>query len=141
MEWSRRRSYGRWFAGIQGFDEISSFGMTNLIRYLRGKRVGRVGARLSTFRAASLYNHAAGVKTFVWLLTAGVDGNEYDDFGFIHGKRDLPDDFTPRPVYYAYQNTNALFADTKVDEGIVIEPSDVPPSVAGRKVSALRISE
>jgi hypothetical protein len=75
-----------------------------------------------------LYNHAAGVKTFVWLLTAGVDGNEYDDFGFIHGKRDLPDDFTPRPVYYAYQNTNALFADTKLDASIGIEVSDVPRS-------------
>ena len=74
-----------------------------------------------------LYNHAAGVKTYVWLLTAGVDGNEYDDFGFIHGKRDLPDDFTPRPVYYAYQNTNALFGDTKVDASIGIEPSGVPP--------------
>jgi hypothetical protein len=73
-----------------------------------------------------LYNHAVGVKTFVWLLTAGVDGNEYDDFGFIHGKRDLPDDFTPRPVYYAYQNTNALFADTKLDASIGIEASDVP---------------
>ena len=32
-----------------------------------------------------IYNHAAGVKTFVWLLAAGIDGNEYDDFGFIHG--------------------------------------------------------
>jgi hypothetical protein len=74
-----------------------------------------------------LYNHAAGVRTFVWLLTAGVDGNEYDDFGFIHGRRELPDDFTPRPVYYAFQNTNALFGDTKVDSSIVIEPSDVPP--------------
>ena len=74
-----------------------------------------------------LYNHAQGVKTFVWLLTAGVDGNEYDDFGFIHGRRDQPDDFTPRPVYYAFQNTNALFADTKLDESIKIEP-DVPPS-------------
>ena len=41
-----------------------------------------------------LYNWAAGVKTFVWLLTAGVDGNEYDDFGLIHGLRYLPDDFT-----------------------------------------------
>jgi hypothetical protein len=70
-----------------------------------------------------LYNHAAVVKTFVWLLTAGVDGNEYDDFGFIHGKRDLPDDFTPQPVYYAYQNTNALFADTKLDASIGIEAS------------------
>jgi hypothetical protein len=73
-----------------------------------------------------LYNHAAGVKTFVWLLTAGVDGNEYDDFGFIHGRRELPDDFTPRPVFYAYQNTNALFSDTKLDPSIVIEATDVP---------------
>src|SRR5260370_26752877 len=73
-----------------------------------------------------IYNHAAGVKTFVWLLTAGVDGNEYDDFGFIHGKRNLPDDFTPRPVYYALQNTNALFSDTKFDPKIMLEPSDVP---------------
>ncbi len=74
-----------------------------------------------------LYNHAQGVKTFVWLLTAGVDGNEYDDFGFIHGRRELPDDFTPRPVFFAFQNTNALFADTKLDPSIVIEASDVPP--------------
>jgi hypothetical protein len=73
-----------------------------------------------------IYNHAAGVKTFVWLLTAGVDGNEYDDFGFIHGKRNLPDDFTPRPVYYALQNTNALFSETKLDPKIAIDASDVP---------------
>lgn len=72
-----------------------------------------------------IYNHAAGVKTFVWLLTAGVDGNEYDDFGFIHGLRNLPDDFTPRPVFYALQNTNALFSDTRLDPGIHIEASDV----------------
>ena len=62
----------------------------------------------------------------MWLLTAGVDGNEYDDFGFIHGMRDLPDDFTPRPVYYALQNTNALFSDTKFDPTIRIEASDIP---------------
>lgn len=75
-----------------------------------------------------LYNHAAGVRTFVWLLAAGVDGNEYDDFGFIHGKRNLPDDFTPRPVYYALQNTNALFADTKFDAGIRIDAANVSKS-------------
>jgi len=34
-----------------------------------------------------LYNWAAGVRTFVWLLTAATDGNEYDDFGLIHGLR------------------------------------------------------
>jgi hypothetical protein len=73
-----------------------------------------------------LYNLAAGVKTFVWLLTSGVDGNEYDDFGLIHGLRYLPDDFTPRPVFFALQNTNALFSDTKFDAGIEIQSSDVP---------------
>ena len=77
-----------------------------------------------------LYNHAAGVRTFVWLLTAGVDGNEYDDFGFIHGKRGLADDFTPRPVYYALQNTNALFADTKFDANIKIDSTNVSKSRA-----------
>jgi hypothetical protein len=72
-----------------------------------------------------IYNWARGVRTFVWLLTAGTDGNEYDDFGFIHGLRYLPDDFTPRPVFYAYQNTNALFADTRFDASIKIAPADV----------------
>lgn len=67
-----------------------------------------------------VYNWAAGVKTFVWLLTAGTDGNEYDDFGLIHGLRNLPDDFTPRPVFQSYQNTNALFSDTRPDPGIRI---------------------
>jgi hypothetical protein len=73
-----------------------------------------------------LYNWAVGVKTFVWLLTAGVDGNEYDDFGLIHGLRYLPDDFTARPVFSAFQNTNALFADTEFDPGIQIQSSDIP---------------
>ena len=70
-----------------------------------------------------LYNLAAGVRTFVWLLAAGVDGNEYDDFGMIHGLRNLPDDFTPRPVFNALQNTNALFSDTKYDPSITITAS------------------
>jgi hypothetical protein len=73
-----------------------------------------------------IYNHAAGVKTFVWLLTAGVDGNEFDDFGIVHGLTYHDYDFTPRPVFYALQNTNALFADTKVDATIEITGSDIP---------------
>ena len=73
-----------------------------------------------------IYNWAQGVRTFVWLLTAATDGNEYDDFGFIHGLRHLPDDFTPRPVFYALQNTNALFADTHLDASIKITAADVP---------------
>lgn len=72
-----------------------------------------------------IYNWASGVRTFVWLLTAATDGNEYDDFGMIHGLRYLPDDFTPRPVYYALQNTNALFSDTKFDPAISIAAPDL----------------
>ncbi len=73
-----------------------------------------------------IYNHAAGVKTFVWLLTAGVDGNEYDDFGIVHGLTNHNYDFTPRPVFYALQNTNALFADTRFDASIEASGSDIP---------------
>ncbi len=73
-----------------------------------------------------IYNHAAGVKTFVWLLTAGADGNEYDDFGIIHGMTNHDTDFTPRPVFHALQNTNALFADTKFDASIEISGADLP---------------
>src|SRR5579884_42835 len=76
-----------------------------------------------------LYNHAAGVRTFVWLLAAGVDGNEYDDFGLIHGMRNLADDFTARPVFNAFRNTNALFSDTKPDAGIGIHAPTRPASL------------
>jgi hypothetical protein len=73
-----------------------------------------------------LYNWAAGVKTFVWLLTAGTDGNEYDDFGLIHGLTYQRSDFTPRPVLQALQNTNALFADTKFDPTIQVTGPALP---------------
>jgi hypothetical protein len=73
-----------------------------------------------------IYNHAAGVKTFVWLLAAGADGNEYDDFGIIHGITNHDTDFTPRPVFHALQNTNALFSDTKFDPSIEISGADLP---------------
>jgi hypothetical protein len=72
-----------------------------------------------------VYNWAAGVKTFVWLLTSGTDGNEYDDFGMIHGLRYQPDDFTPRPVYVALAHTNWLFADTRLDAAIRIETPEL----------------
>ncbi len=68
-----------------------------------------------------VYNLAAGVKTFVWILTPGVDGNEFDDFGMLHGMRGLPDDFAPRPVFGALENTNALFSDTHLETAIRIE--------------------
>ena len=73
-----------------------------------------------------IYNLAAGVKTFVWLLAAGTDGNEYDDFGIIHGITNHDTDFTPRPVFYALQNTNALFSDTKFDPSIEVGGPDLP---------------
>ncbi len=73
-----------------------------------------------------IYNHAAGVKTFVWLLAAGADGNEYDDFGIIHGITNHDTDFTPRPVFLALQNTNALFSDTKLDPSVEVSGADLP---------------
>ena len=73
-----------------------------------------------------VYNLAAGVKTFVWILAAGTDGNEYDDFGMIHGLRNLPEDFTPRPGFFALQNTNALFSDTSLDPAITIAGPGIP---------------
>jgi hypothetical protein len=73
-----------------------------------------------------VYNLAAGVKTFVWLLAAATDGNEYDDFGIIHGITNHDTDFTPRPVFYALQNTNALFSDTTFDPSIEIGGPDLP---------------
>jgi hypothetical protein len=71
-----------------------------------------------------IYNLAAGVKTFVWLLTSATDGNEYDDFGMIHGLTNQESDWTPRPVFYALENTNALFSDTKFDPSIEINSPD-----------------
>jgi hypothetical protein len=76
-----------------------------------------------------IYNHAAGAKTFVWLLAAATDGNEYDDFGIIRGLTNHDYDFTARPVFFALQNTNALFSDTKPDPSI---------EIAGVDASALR---
>ncbi|HEX6505798.1 MAG TPA: hypothetical protein VF011_21355 [Terriglobales bacterium] len=73
-----------------------------------------------------VYNLAAGVKTFVWLLAAGTDGNEYDDFGLVHGLTNHETDWTPRPVFYALQNTNALFSDTKFAPEIEISSPDLP---------------
>src|SRR5947199_4521335 len=72
-----------------------------------------------------IYNLAAGVKTFVWLLAAGTDGNEYDDFGMIHGLTNHDTDWRPRSVFFALQNMNALFSDTKLDPSIEISGPDV----------------
>ena len=78
-----------------------------------------------------LYNFAAGVKTFVWLLTAGTDGNEYDDFGIVHGLTNHENDFMPRPVFAALQNTNALFSDTQFDPKIEVTHVEPPGRLRG----------
>jgi Glycosyl hydrolases family 39 len=66
---------------------------------------------------------ATGVRTFVWLLVGATDGNEMDDFGMLHGLMNKPEDFTARPVFYALQNTNALFSDTHPDSSIKVNIS------------------
>jgi hypothetical protein len=73
-----------------------------------------------------VYNWAAGVKTFVWIIAAGTDGNEYDDFGLIHGLCNVAEDFTPRPGFFSLQNTNALFSDTKFDPSINLDSPGIP---------------
>src|SRR5215472_2311245 len=67
-----------------------------------------------------LYDRAAGVRTFVWLIVGATDGNESDDFGMLHGLMLRPEDFTPRPVFAALQNTATLFSDTRFDPSVQI---------------------
>jgi hypothetical protein len=43
----------------------------------------------------------------------------------VHGLTNHDTDFTPRPVFYASQDTNALFSDTKVDPSIEIKTPDL----------------
>lgn len=69
-----------------------------------------------------VYDRAAGVHTFLWELIPGVDGNEGDDYGLIHGMMMRSSDFAPRPAFQALQNTNALFSDTNLDSSIELEP-------------------
>ncbi|MGI9071536.1 MAG: GH39 family glycosyl hydrolase [Bryobacteraceae bacterium] len=68
-----------------------------------------------------LIDRATGVRTFVWLIVGATDGNELDDFGMLHGLKFQPNDFMPRPVFAALQNTNTLFSDTQLDSSIKIE--------------------
>jgi hypothetical protein len=75
-----------------------------------------------------LYDKAAGVRTFVWLIVGATDGNESDDFGMLHGLMLRPEDFTPRSVFSALQNTTALFSDTNLDPSIQIHSDGPAPS-------------
>ena len=83
-----------------------------------------------------LIDRATGVRTFVWLIVGATDGNELDDFGMLHGLKFLPNDFTPRPVFVALQNTNTLFSDTQLDSSIKIEAD----STAAPRTYAFRSS-
>ena len=44
----------------------------------------------------------------------------------LYGITNHDTDFTPRPVFYALQNTNALFSDTKFDPSIEVGGPDLP---------------
>jgi Glycosyl hydrolases family 39 len=66
-------------------------------------------------------DRAAGVRTFPWLIVGATDGNESDDFGMLHGLMFKPNDFTPRPVFAALQNTNTLFSDTRFDSSLKVQ--------------------
>lgn len=80
-----------------------------------------------------LYDKAAGVRTFVWLIVGATDGNEAGDFGILHGFMLRPADFTPRPVFAALQNTATLFSDTQLDPSIQIRlaSASAAPSLLG----------
>src|SRR5437763_16968389 len=47
-------------------------------------------------------------------------------FGIIHGLTYHETDFTPRAVFGALQNTNALFSEAKLDPSIEIAGAEVP---------------
>jgi hypothetical protein len=73
---------------------------------------------------ALLYNWANGVPTYIWELINDTSTDEGDEFGLIHGMMYKPADFTPRPVYFAVQNLDALFSDTHRDSSIDISSPD-----------------
>ena len=74
-------------------------------------------------------DRAAGVRTFVWLIVGATEGNESDDFGMLHGFMLRPEDFTPRPVFAALQNTATLFSDTTLDPSIQIRTNGTSSSL------------
>ncbi|MGO8814281.1 MAG: hypothetical protein ACLQVG_06375 [Terriglobia bacterium] len=74
-----------------------------------------------------LYNWSFGVPTSIWELINDTSSSEGDNFGIIHGMMFKPSDFTPRLVYAAVQNLDALFADTERDNAIAITSPDFAP--------------
>ena len=71
-------------------------------------------------------DRASGVQTFVWELIPGVDGDQGDDYGLIHGMMMRSEDFAPRPALLAVQNTNAVFSDTILDASISVSTPHLP---------------
>jgi hypothetical protein len=67
-----------------------------------------------------LYNWSFGIPTFIWELINDTSSSEGDNFGIIHGMMYKPTDFSPRLVYAAVQNLDALFSDTERDTFIEI---------------------
>lgn len=52
---------------------------------------------------------AEGIRTFVWLIVGATEGNEFDDFGMLHGLRYRPDDFATRRVFGNAEHVYAIF--------------------------------
>ena len=71
-----------------------------------------------------LYNWSFGIPTSIWELINDTSSSEGDNFGIIHGMMFKPTDFTPRLVYAAVQNLDALFSDTERDNSIIITSPD-----------------
>jgi hypothetical protein len=67
-----------------------------------------------------IIDRVVGVRTFLWELIPGVDGNQGDDFGLIHGMMMRSEDFAPRLAFLAVQNTNSVFSDTTRDNSISV---------------------
>ena len=65
-----------------------------------------------------VYNWAKHIPTFLWELINDTNTSEGNDFGIINGKLLKPTDFQPKPVFYAIERTNAVFADTVADATI-----------------------
>lgn len=85
-----------------------------------------------------IMDRAEDIRTFVWLIVGATDGNEFDDFGMLHGLRYRPDDFAPRKVFSALQNTYALFSDTHPDPSIGIESGMSSPNLPTPRICAFR---
>jgi hypothetical protein len=84
-----------------------------------------------------LYNWSFGVPTSIWELINDTSSSEGDNFGIIHGMMFKSYDFTPRRVYAAVQNLDAIFSDTERDNSITISSPDFAPIQADTQAPVL----